>query len=92
MEPKKRGEEWWSKFRGLLDDQNDWPTDYLFKFIVPSDELDDMKRVLGNERLKVRASSKGNYMSVTARRRVASSDDVIAIYKAAGDVEGVIAL
>lgn len=92
MEPKQRGEEWWTKFRGLLDDQNEWPTEYVFKFIVPSDELEDMRRVLGDDHLKVRESSKGNYVSVTTRRHVTSSEDVIAVYKAAGDVEGVIAL
>ena len=89
------GEEWWSRFRSLLDDNNDWPAHYMFKFIVPSEELEDMKDVLAEhvgEDVKVRASRKGNYMSVTARRKMGSSEEVITIYKAAGDVEGVIAL
>ena len=85
------GEEWWSQFESLLDEQTDWPTTYMFKFIVPSEELEEIKQVLGG-RVKVRASRKGNYMSVTMRRHMTSSEEVISVYKAAGDVEGVIAL
>jgi putative lipoic acid-binding regulatory protein len=40
----------------------------------------------------VRASSKGNYVSVTARLYMASSEEVLAIYHAAGRVDGVISL
>ena len=92
MQPRAKGEAWWNKFQGLLDEQNEWPTEYLFKFIVPSEELGEMRRVLGDDRFKVRSSSKGNYVSVTLRRRVASSEEVVAVYKSVGDVEGVIAL
>ncbi len=85
------GEAWFVRFQALLDEQTDWPADYLFKFIVPAKELDEMKEVLGEE-VKVRSSSRGNYMSVTANRYMASSREVIAVYKAAGEVDGVIAL
>lgn len=85
-------QEWWSRFQDLLDDQTEWPTDYLFKFIVPRPELEDLKSALGEESPRVRASSKGNYVSVTIERKMTSSDEVIAVYQSVAEVEGVIAL
>ncbi|NBC17840.1 MAG: DUF493 family protein [Bacteroidetes bacterium] len=93
MQPsQKKGEGWWNDFRELLDDQNDWPAEYVFKFIAPQDELDELKSVFGDHPVRVRESSKGNYVSVTARMEMHSSDEVVAVYKAAGAVEGVISL
>ena len=85
-------QEWWARFQDLLDEQTEWPTEYLFKFIVPRPELDDLKMALGVEQPKVRASSKGNYVSVTIERRMTSSDEVIEVYQSVSGVEGVIAL
>ena len=83
---------WWHRFQSLLDGQLDWPTEYLFKFIVPKAHLEEMKGVFEGHPVKVRASRKGNYMSVTARMPVESSDEVLSIYQAAAEVEGVISL
>lgn len=83
---------WWTHFQALLDDQNDWPAHYTFKFIAPTDRLDLLKGLFETDEVNVRSSSKGNYVSVTARLQMASSDEVIAIYKEASTVEGVISL
>jgi len=83
---------WWERFRELLDGQNEWPGPYLFKFIVPRAGLEDLKEVFGEHPVVVRASTRGRYVSVTAIMEVGSSDEVISIYRAAGQVEGVIAL
>jgi len=85
-------EEWWDRFQDLLDDQNDWPTRYTFKFIAPAAQLDDLKSVFGDHTVRVRESSKGNYKSVTAHLRMSSSDEVVAIYEEASHIEGVISL
>ena len=89
---QKSGDEWWEEFRELLDDQNDWPTTYTFKFIAPTARLDDLKDVFGDHAIDVRSSSQGNYKSVTARMRMESSDEVVAIYEEASSIEGVISL
>lgn len=91
IQPTSDGD-WWTRFRELLDDQNDWPATYTFKFIVPTDGLDAMKAVFDGHPLRVRASSKGNYVSVTARMMMPSSEAVIDVYRAAASVEGVISL
>lgn len=85
-------EEWWNRFRELLDDQNDWPTRYTFKFIAPASQLDELKDVFGEHPVRVRESSKGNYKSVTAHLRMSSSEEVIGIYEEASGIEDVIAL
>lgn len=89
---QKSGDEWWEEFQELLDEENDWPTQYTFKFIAPSQNLEELKSVFNDHPVRVRASSKGNYMSVTARIRVESSEEVIAVYEEAARIEGVISL
>ena len=84
--------EWWGNFQRLLESELDWPGEYVFKFIVPKSGLEEMKSVFEGEEIVVRASSAGNYLSVTARLQVDTSEDVIAIYTAAGEIEGVISL
>lgn len=83
---------WWERFRELLDGQNEWPAPYLFKFIVPRAGLDELKELFGDHPVVVRASTRGRYVSVTATIEMGSSDDVIDMYRAAGQVDGVIAL
>lgn len=82
----------WDRFRELLDDQNDWPTRYTFKFIVPASNVEAVKDVFGGHPVRIRSSSKGTYKSVTAHMKVASSQAVIETYKEASSIEGVIAL
>ncbi|MFB6272572.1 MAG: DUF493 domain-containing protein [Salinibacter sp.] len=83
---------WWRRFQELLDDQNDWPAQYTFKFIAPAGQLDELKAVFGEHPVRVRESSKGNYKSVTAHLRMSSSEEVIEIYEEASTIEDVIAL
>ncbi|ARA95105.1 DUF493 domain-containing protein [Rhodothermaceae bacterium RA] len=90
--PSSSDHAWWDRFQSLLDDQIDWPSPYLFKFIVPRAEVDALRALFGEEQMQMRHSRKGNYVSVTARMIMQSSDDVIAVYKAAARVEGVISL
>jgi uncharacterized protein len=86
------GHSWWDRFQTLLDEQMEWPGEYIFKFIAPRTRLDDLKALFGGQPVKVRSSSRGNYVSVTARMELDSSDQVIAIYNAAAEIEGVISL
>jgi putative lipoic acid-binding regulatory protein len=90
--PADSDDEWWERFQELLDDQNDWPTRYTFKFIAPSPHVDDLKAVFEDHPVRVRESSKGNYMSVTAHIRMSSSKEVIDIYKEASQIDDVISL
>ena len=83
---------WWPRFQQLLDEQIDFPDEYLFKFIVPADELAALKKIFGRHPVTVRSSSKGRYVSVTAKMHMHSSDEIIALYRAAAKVERVMML
>ena len=85
-------ESWWERFQSLLDDQIDFPDEYVFKFIVPASNLNALRQVFGAIPVTERRSSKGTYVSVTATIEVHSSDEVIALYKAAGRVDQVMML
>jgi putative lipoic acid-binding regulatory protein len=82
----------WGRFKTLLDEQNEWPTRYTFKFIVPAEQIDEVKAVFGGHPVRVRESSKGTYKSVTARVQMTSSDAVVDVYKEASSIEGIIPL
>lgn len=85
-------EEKWLSFRQLLDSEYDWPSRYLFKFIVPRAGLPQVEQLLTDLKLTIRASKKGNYLSVTAHIHADSADTIIDIYKSAGTIPGVISL
>ncbi len=93
MQPHSgKGEAGWERFQDLLDDQMEWPSVYVFKFIAPEAGLGELKAVFGRHPVRVRASREGNYVSITARMEMHSSFEIIAVYKAAAVVEGVILL
>ncbi len=83
---------WWRHFQELLDDQIDFPDEYLFKFIVPAHSLNALKNIFGRHPVTVRASSKGRYLSVTAKMEMHSSDEIVALYQAAAKVDQVMML
>lgn len=88
----KTSAEWWDNFRTLLDDQNDWPTLYLFKFIAPKENAPELQEVFAGHEVMIRASSKGSYHSITTRVLVDSAEQVIDYYRKASEIEGVISL
>ncbi|MEZ4699927.1 MAG: DUF493 family protein [Rhodothermales bacterium] len=88
-----QNQEWWDRFQALLDEKEEWPGEYLFKFIVPSAGVDDVRALFGEGHpVELRASRKGNYVSVTTRLSVSSSDEVIDVYTRAARIENIILL
>lgn len=80
------------RFKALLDESYDWPSEFHFKFIVKADQLEELKRVLNTERLSVKPSKKNNYMSVSAKLKLASSEEVLYVYEKVKQIKGLIAL
>lgn len=80
-------------FKERLDGYYDWPCGYLFKFIAPRARLDDVVALFEEEtEVSTRESKKGNYVSVTAEVEVESSEEVVEVYRRAGEIEGVMPL
>ncbi|GAB7256938.1 DUF493 family protein [uncultured Polaribacter sp.] len=88
--------EFYSKLKVQLDDTTKFPADYLYKFIVPSTEnqvaevaaiFNDTGAVINTKKSKT-----GKYVSVSIVLKVKSSDEVIAYYKKAESIKGIISL
>ena len=80
------------KFKTLLDEEYDWPVDYLFKFILPIGQRELFINSLGIEGHIERPSKTGKYISITFHKNVTSSDDVLFVYEQASQVKGVMSL
>ena len=81
-----------SAFKKQLDDHYQWPSKYLFKFIVPSGNENQFKEILPGEELRFRSSKGGKYTSISAEVVMNSSEEVMDIYRKAYLIEGVISL
>ncbi|MBO6184100.1 MAG: DUF493 domain-containing protein [Chryseobacterium sp.] len=89
-------EEFYKSLKEKLENNHDFPEDYLFKFIIPTDEaklteiykvFDGIKFTLGN-----RESKNGKYTACNINAFVLDADQVINIYQEVAKIEGVILL
>ncbi len=97
MSEAQNPEEFYEKLRTQLYETTEWPSIYLYKFIVPSSRekitgieiiFDNMGAVINTKR-----SKKGTYTSVSVNVRMQDPESVIAKYKEVGrKIEGVISL
>ena len=81
-----------SDFKEKLEEQHAFPTVYMFKFIVPVDKESEVLNLLPQGEISSKASKNGNYISITAKLLMLTSDQVIKIYQKAHLVKGLIAL
>ena len=81
-----------SAFKKQLDDHYQWPSKYLFKFIVPSGREGQFEDIFPGEALKFRSSKGGKYISISGDVVMNSSEEVMDIYRKAYEIEGVISL
>lgn len=89
-------EDFYESLKQKLEDNHDFPEDYLFKFIIPTDQaklteiykvFDGIKFTLGN-----RESKNGKYTACNINAFVLDADQVIKIYKEVAKIEEVILL
>lgn len=89
-------EEFYDSLKEKLEGHHDFPEDYLFKFIIPTDPsklteiykvFDGIKFTLGN-----RESKNGKYTACNVNAFVLDADQVVNIYKEVAKIEGVILL
>jgi uncharacterized protein len=79
-------------FKEKLDDQYSWPALYMFKFIVNKGKESEVVALFPFNEVTTKLSKNGNYISVTAKVMMGSSDEIIRIYEEAYKIEGVISL
>ncbi len=90
-------DEFYKKLKIQLADTALWPTAYLYKFIVPTDDfkIEQIETIFDNlgAVISKKQSKNGKYTSVSINIRMKNPDHVILKYKeVASKVEGVISL
>jgi len=92
----KKNEEFFERLKQELINSTVWPAEYLFKFIVPSQEekileienaFDQMGAVIDTTQSKT-----GKYTSVSINVRMSSAQSVIDKYIQLSTIEGIISL
>lgn len=83
------------KLRELLNKESNWPTVYMFKFIVPADnqKIALVEAKFSDEAvISHKESSNGKYFSITVKEVMLSADAIIDKYKEMKNIEGLITL
>lgn len=92
----KKTEEFYERLKEELRTTSDWPSIYLYKFIVPTDAIkilavenafDNMGAVINTQQSKT-----GKFTSVSISVTMASAQSVIDKYIEVSDIEGIISL
>ena len=88
--------DFYRKLKLSLEETTTFPTDYMYKFIIPtSDEkfasIENIFNNLGAV-INSKPSKTGKYTSLTILVRMKTADDIIVKYKKVSNVEGVISL
>jgi putative lipoic acid-binding regulatory protein len=92
----KKSEEFYARLKEELAGSANWPAEYLFKFIVPSEPgkvqqiegaFDNMGAVIDTTQSKT-----GKYTSVSINVRMDGADAIIEKYIQLSDIEGIISL
>lgn len=96
IEMDKKTEEFYQRLKEELVNSTIWPSEYLYKFIVPTDpakisaiesSFDGMGAVINTNKSKA-----GNYTSVSVNVRMSSAQAVIDKYQELAAIEGIISL
>lgn len=80
------------QFQNILDEHHQWPCPYLFKFIVPTENLSMVMELFPSEDVKTRESKSGKYTSISVESHMCSSKDVMEVYAKVSAVPGVMSL
>lgn len=89
-------EGFYQKLQVQLDDTTSFPADYMYKFIVPTDEnqVEEVHHIFKETKasITVKESKTGKYHSVSVVINVSSSEEIISYYKQGGKIKGIISL
>jgi uncharacterized protein len=84
-----------NRLRAQLDKEHNWPSIYMFKFIVPNEPQSiESLRVIFDESVDMREklSKNGNYVSFTIREMMLNADSIFDRYTRASSIKGIISL
>lgn len=86
-----------SIFEGLRQklEQEEWPSTYMFKFILPNDNesITRLLNIFGTaNKQQMQNSRNGKYVSITIEELMLTAADVIEKYEKAAQLKGVMSL
>ncbi|GGW26608.1 DUF493 family protein [Arenibacter certesii] len=89
-------DEFYSRLKEQLSSVSKWPSNYLYKFIVPTNELKikEIEDCFNNTGavIESKTSKNAKYTSLSITVNLNNPDEVIEKYKEVGKIEGVISL
>jgi len=92
----KKSDEFYSRLKEQLEESTTWPSNYLYKFIVNTDDekINAIHEIFDNTGavIESKKSKKGKYTSISITVSRKNPEEVIQKYKEVGQVEGVISL
>jgi putative lipoic acid-binding regulatory protein len=92
----KKEKEFYQKLKISLEETTEFPSRYMYKFIIPSDDekFKEIEKIFDNTGAVItsKKSKSDKYTSLTILVDMKSSDDVITKYKEVSVVEGIISL
>lgn len=83
------------KIKSMLWSEQKWPGIYYFKFIVPNEKekLEQVRKLFRNEvDITYRTSRDIRFIALSCKQEMKNPDEVLALYKTASAIEGVISL
>ena len=90
----KKTEEFYIRLKEELGNTSSWPSEYLYKFIVPTDakKVEAVENAFDNMGavIKTTKSKTGKYTSVSINVNMNSPEDVVAKYIEVSTIEGII--
>jgi uncharacterized protein len=92
----KKTEEFYIRLKEELNLTSVWPSEYLYKFIVPTDskKIEEVENTFDNlgAVIKTSQSKTGKYTSISINVMMESPDQVIEKYIEVSSIEGIISL
>lgn len=96
MSNQDKTEDFYNRLREKLEKSTTWPSEYLYKFIIPSNpkKKEEIETIFNHSGavIKTKKSSRGKYMGISVTVYLQNPDDVIAYYKKVNAIEGVTSL
>ncbi len=84
----------YANFKEKLEQVQQFPGKYNFKFIINGEAeiFMQLQAIFPTDELKKNPSKTGKYISVTIVKEVENADEVVALYKQAGTIKGIMLL
>lgn len=83
------------RLRELIDSVHEWPSIFMFKFILPTDveEIKKLKLIFDESaEITSRQSKSRKYTSITVKEMVMKGDHIFDRYEKASKIKGIISL